>query len=356
VTQVLTVDPLRINAEIIAQAAALIRAGQLVAFPTETVYGLGANAFDSEAVARIFAAKGRPANDPVIVHVARREQLAEITPFVPALAHRLIEAFWPGPLTLVLARGSSIPPNVSAGLPTVAVRMPAHPVALALIAAAARPIAAPSANLFAHTSPTTAAHVLDDLNERIPLILDGGPTLVGLESTILDVSGDSPRLLRPGGLSLDSISRLLPGVAIEVVHRFAETSDEAMPAPGMLLRHYSPRATLRLFEGADKNVRRALVETTRSLVAAGHSVGLLVADEDRPALTDLADLNVPIRLLGSLADLDQVARNLFAMLRDLDSLGLEVILARTFPRTGVGLAIYDRLLRAAEGRVERAGV
>jgi L-threonylcarbamoyladenylate synthase len=163
VTQVLTVDPLHISAEAIAQAAALIRAGQLVAFPTETVYGLGANAFDSEAVARIFAAKGRPANDPVIVHIARREQLAAITPHVPELAYRLIDAFWPGPLTLVLARGLSIPPNVSAGLPTVAVRMPAHPVALALIAAAGRPIAAPSANLFAHTSPTTAAHVLDSI-------------------------------------------------------------------------------------------------------------------------------------------------------------------------------------------------
>ncbi len=338
----------------IRQAAALIRAGELVAFPTETVYGLGANAFDAQAVARIFAAKGRPASDPVIVHVASRAQLAEVTPHVPPLGARLIDAFWPGPLTLVLPRGPRIPSDVSAGLPTVAVRMPAHPVALALIEAAGVPIAAPSANLFGHASPTTAQHVLDDLAGRVALILDGGPTPVGVESSILDLSGERPRLLRPGGVPLEAILHYAPEV--EVVNRLVrleelERNGEAgLPAPGMLARHYSPRAEMIVFEGEDGAVRGALAEATAGLLAEGRAVGLLVAEEDRAAL---ARLGVPIVVLGALADLEQIARNLFAGLRELDEHGVQVILARAYPPVGLGLAIRDRLIRAAEGRLRR---
>jgi L-threonylcarbamoyladenylate synthase len=345
-THLLTTDPVHPDSAIIAEAAALIRAGQLVAFPTETVYGLGANALDAAAVDRIFLAKGRPSTDPVIVHIHAAQQLAELAAHVPDLAFRLIDAFWPGPLTLVLPRGPHVPSNVSAGLPTVAIRMPAHPVALALIEAAGVPIAAPSANLFAHPSPTTAQHVLHDLNGRIALILDSGPTRVGVESTILDISTDRPRLLRPGGIPLAALSLIVPD--IEVVTRYARAEDGAVPAPGMLLKHYSPRADLRLFDGPDEPLRAALSKAAAELMRQGLRVGLLIADEDRAALPLPG---VTLVSLGSLGDLSQVAQRLFAGLRDLDARGVDVILARAYPATGIGLAIRDRLIRAAEGRV-----
>jgi len=345
-TQIVKVDPSNIDPAVIAQASALIRAGQLVAFPTETVYGLGANALDRGAVDRIYRAKGRPATDPVIVHVQSPDQLGDVTPYIPTLAQALIERFWPGPLTLVLTRSPRIPPNVSAGLPTVAVRMPAHPMALALIKASGVPIAAPSANRFAHSSPTTAQHVYDDLAGNLPLILDGGPTTVGVESTIIDLSGDHSRLLRPGGTPLDAIRQIAPNV--EVVARYAKLEEGAVPAPGMLLKHYSPRAELRLFEGPDDKLRRAMADTATTLRDQGWRVGLLIADEDQPAL---AELDFSLITLGSLHNLDEIARNLFAGLRDLDAQGVDVILARSYPRTGIGLAIRDRLIRAAEGYI-----
>jgi L-threonylcarbamoyladenylate synthase len=345
-TDVLTVNPLHPDAAAIDRAAALIRAGQLVAFPTETVYGLGANALDEQAVSRIFEAKGRPPDDPVIVHIQRLGQLSDVTPPIPDLALALMETFWPGPLTLVLPRGPRVPPNVSAGLPTVAIRMPAHPVAAALIAAADVPVAAPSANLFAHSSPTTAQHVYADLAGRIPLILDGGPTRVGVESTIVDLSGDHPRLLRPGGVPLEAIARFAP--TIEVVTCYARPGEGPVPAPGMLLKHYSPRAELRLFDGPDGPLRRALAQIAVDLLGQGRRVGLLVADEDREALSGL---DAPVVTLGSLNDLAQIARNLFGGLRDLDAQGVDVILARAYPPNGIGLAVRDRLIRAAGGHL-----
>jgi L-threonylcarbamoyladenylate synthase len=345
-TRVLKIDAASPDPSVIHEAAALIRTGQLVAFPTETVYGLGANALDALAVDRIFQAKGRPSTDPVIVHVRATQQVAELTAHIPDVAQSLINAFWPGPLTLVLPRGPRVPPNVSAGLPTVAIRMPAHPVALALIAAAGVPIAAPSANLFAHPSPTTAQHVLHDLDGKIALILDAGPTQVGVESTILDISADHPRLLRPGGVPLDALRQVVPEV--EVLTRYAREDEGAVPAPGMLLKHYSPRAELRLFDGPDEAVRVALSQVAAELTRQGLHVGLLVADEDRAALSLPG---VTLVSLGSLGDLSQVAKRLFAGLRDLDGRGVDVILARTYPLTGIGMAIRDRLIRAAEGRV-----
>ncbi len=330
----------------ITEAATLIRAGELVAFPTETVYGLGANAFDRAAVDRIFVAKGRPTTDPLIVHVSDRAMLHRVAATVSPLAEKLITAFWPGALTLILPRAEAIPANVSAGLPTVAVRMPAHPVASALIIAAGMPIAAPSANRFAHTSPTTAAHVYDDLSGRIALILDGGATPIGVESTILDLSGDRPRLLRPGGMSLEALCQIVPD--IEIISRFVAPGSESMPAPGMLLRHYAPRAALYLFEGEDKLVRTAIKSESSRRISTGEQVGLLIADEDRAAV---ADSGAMIQAIGSLTDLESAARNLFAGLRALDESGVSVILARNWPPAGLGLAIRDRLLRAAEGKI-----
>ncbi len=344
-TRVVAVD--ETSTEAINEAARLIRSGQLVAFPTETVYGLGANALDSAAANRIFEAKGRPANDPLIVHISSPDCLVEVATDIPESAHKLIAAFWPGPLTLVLKRQEQIASVVSAGLPTVAVRMPAHPIALALLKAANVPIAAPSANLFAHTSPTTAAHVLSDLDGKIPLILDAGPTQVGLESTIVDLTGDHPRLLRPGGVNRDALARLLPD--LEVVTRYVLPEENAVEAPGMLLKHYSPRAELHLLDGTDAKVRLALAKSAAELMAQGKHVGLLIAEEDRTAIAHLA---VPIVVLGSLNNLQQIAQGLYGGLRALDDTGVDIILARDYPADGLGLAIRDRLIRAAHGHIQ----
>lgn len=329
----------------IYEAARLLREGELVAFPTETVYGLGANALNAEAVAKIFAAKGRPSTDPLIVHVSDLDMLRRVPFDLPSAAEGLA-ALWPAPLTLIVKRPSAVPTLVSAGLDTVGLRMPDHPIALALIRAAGVPIAAPSANRFAHTSPTSAQHVYDDLNGSIAMILDAGVTAVGIESSIVDVTSDPPRLLRPGGLSLETIRTYLPD--IQVMERHSDASDEAMTAPGMLLKHYSPDAPLILFEGDNYSVREAIrLEADRNLTE-GVSVGILAAEEDRAAL-DLPDVH--FIALGSLTDLATIAQRLYASLREMEQAQVDIILARAFPTKGHGLAIRDRLLRAAAGNV-----
>ena len=348
-TIVLPVDAAQPEAAVIAQAAEAIRRGELVAFPTETVYGLGANALDAGAVAKIFAAKQRPATDPLIVHLAALEQLDEVAAHVPALAYELAAAFWPGPLTLVLRRQPVVPPNVSAGRDTVAVRMPAHPVARALCAAAGVPIAAPSANMFTRPSPTQAAHVLEDLRGRIAMVLDGGATHIGLESTVLDLTQSPPQLLRPGGAPLEALRRFLPGLSF--TPRYAEThTEEAQAAPGMLLKHYSPHAELRLFVGAPERALKRLAAAARAAQASGRRVGVLAPNEDAAALAGLG----AFAALGPQHDLAQIARQVFAGMRALDAQGVDLILARGVERGGLGLAIWDRLVRAAEGHVTDA--
>ncbi|MCS7072736.1 MAG: L-threonylcarbamoyladenylate synthase, partial [Anaerolinea sp.] len=248
-TRVIRVDPHAPEATAIAAAAGVIRAGGLVAFPTETVYGLGADATRADAAARIFAAKGRPASDPLIVHLAEVAAIEQVAVDVPPLALELAARFWPGPLTLVLRRSARIPDIVTAGAETVAVRMPAHPVARALIAAAAVPVAAPSANTFSRPSATTAAHVLADLGGRIDLILDSGPTPIGVESTIVDLLADPPAILRPGGVPLEALRALIPAITLRP--RYLDMDTGAASAPGQMIKHYSPRAPVRLYTGSD---------------------------------------------------------------------------------------------------------
>ncbi len=345
VTQVLRVNPHHPEPALIAHAARLIRKGCLVAFPTETVYGLGANARDEAAVARIFSAKGRPAADPLIAHIAALDQLTELAVDIPPLAIELGEKFWPGPLTLVLKRNPRLPANLSAGRDTIAVRQPAHPVAAALIRSAGAPIAAPSANLFARPSPTTAEHVLHDLAGRIDLILDGGQTPVGVESTVLDLTESVPVVLRPGGVPVERLRELIPTLA--VAQRVLSPGESAA-SPGQLLKHYSPRAKLLLFTGPRELVLARMRETAGQLLTEHQTIGLLTADDERDYFADL-----PIHLfpLGPLSDLPAIARTLFAGLRELDARGVDVILVRALPREGLGLAIWDRLFRAAEGVV-----
>ena len=359
-TRVLPVDPQQPEPEVIAQAAKLIRAGEVVAFPTETVYGLGADAWRAEAVQRIFAAKERPAYDPLIVHLADATWLPQAVKHAPPVARELAARFWPGPLTLVLPRGERIPDIVTAGGETVAVRVPAHPVALALLRAADAPIAAPSANRFGHVSPTRAEHVLADLDGCIPLILDGGPTPVGVESTVLSLATPTPTILRPGGVSRESLRAVLGEVALYTQSATSQEAtslpgggiegSETVPSPGTLDQHYAPRAQLRFYTGPRAVVLPALRAAAFELDAAGERVGLLVAEEDRAALSDAPGI---IQTLGAQGDVPSIARRLFAALRALDAAGVSVILARDFGSAGLGLAVRDRLTRAAGGDVIR---
>jgi L-threonylcarbamoyladenylate synthase len=346
-TVVYTLDPVRPDPGPLRAAAAVLRAGGLVAFPTETVYGLGANAFDAAAVARIFAAKGRPAHDPIIVHIHDLAQLHATALDVPALAFRLADAFWPGALTLVLRRSARIPANVSAGLDTVAVRMPSGIIARALLQTVDVPVAAPSANTFSRPSATTAAHVLEDLNGRVDIVLDGGPTAIGLESTVLDLTGGVPEVLRPGGVTVEALRQVAPDTRVRERYIGLEEA-EAGRSPGLLIKHYAPRAQVLLYQGAPERVRAVMHRQAAERMGNGERVGVLATDDESAAFEHLGAVVVT---LGAADDLAGMGARLFAALRLLDAQGVDVILVRAYTGAGLGAAIYDRLLRAAEGRV-----
>jgi L-threonylcarbamoyladenylate synthase len=331
-TQFVRVDPDAPEPEILARAAALLRRGGLVAFPTETVYGLGANALDGAAVARIFAAKGRPANNPLIVHVAETGEAVHLTAGWPEVAARLAERFWPGPLTLVLPKHRVVPDLVTAGGPTVAVRMPAHPVARGLIRAAGLAIAAPSANRSALLSPTRAEHVLRSLDGRIDLVLDGGPTPGGLESTVLDVTGTPPRLLRPGLVTPEEIEAVVGPIVRPVQAEPGEANP--LPSPGLMARHYAPRAPLECVEGDSRPRAEALCQT-------GRLVGWLpFARKPGASWPGLVAVGMPSNPSG-------YAARLYAVLHELDDAGVERIVVELPPDTEEWLAVRDRLRRAS---------
>ncbi len=340
-TELLTLSPHNPDPELIRQAADVIQRRGLVAFPTETVYGLGANALDEEAVAKIFHAKGRPSNDPLIVHVASLDDVKLVAAEIPPVVKKLAAAFWPGPLTLVLPKQAHVPASVTAGLDSVAVRVPSHPVALALIRASGVPIAAPSANRFGHTSPTTAQHVMDDLNGRIDMILDGGATSVGVESTVLDVTREPAMILRPGGVSREAIEKVIG--AVDLRNNRPNSDDEAQVSPGLLGKHYTPNAELILCKGEKDSALEKLLGLAEQAQAQGRSVGLLLANEDMASFESSC---IPYPL-GASNDLEAITRNLYAGMRALDDQGVNLILTRDFGKQGLGLAIHDRLLRAA---------
>ncbi len=346
-TEVVQVNALEPEPFIIERAATLLRAGEHIVFPTETVYGLGADALQTHAVEGIFTAKGRPFSDPLIVHIADESALAAIVTDVPVQARQLARAFWPGPLTLILPASPRVPRLVTAGLSTVAVRMPRHPIALALIRATGSPIAAPSANRFMHVSPTTAQHALADLNGRVPLILDGGPCEVGVESTILDLCSDVPTLLRPGGVSLEALRSVLPEVQLPS-RRTVVREDVAQRSPGQLSTHYAPAMPALLFEGTTEAMRAAMLGEVQRRRAWGEQVGVLVADED---LATFQDSGAQIYTLGSADAPEQVAARLFAGLRVLEDAGVQIILCRSFEEEGLGRAVRDRLLKATGGKI-----
>ena len=316
---VVKVDPHSPQHLAIERAAKILRDGGLVAFPTETVYGLGAHALDPQAVHKIFAAKERPGWDPLIVHV---RDLAMARPLMKRLVSQfelLASRFWPGPLTLVVEKAPQVPAEVTARRPTIALRMPWHPVAAALLEVAGLPIAAPSANRFGRPSPTRAEHVIEDLADRVDLILDAGPTPIGVESTVLDLTQSPPAILRPGGVSREQLERVLGDVQLATAVA-DEIAQSGLTGPGMTLKHYSPRAAVELFENA-----RQLQARADELRGQGKQVGVL----------------------DSTANIDNLAHALFAQLRELDAQNVDVILCVLPPSQGLGLAVRDRLLRAA---------
>ncbi|MEK6643587.1 MAG: L-threonylcarbamoyladenylate synthase [Planctomycetota bacterium] len=330
-TVFLRVHPSHPEPDIIQRVAEVLRAGGLVAFPTETVYGLGANALSAEAVARIFTAKGRPSNNPIIVHVADAAGAKRLVESWPDEAQRLAERFWPGPLTLVLKRRSVVPDIVTAGGETVGVRVPANAVALALLKSADVPIAAPSANQSSNISPTTAEHVRHSLDGRIDMILDGGPTIGGVESTVLDLSGATPCILRPGLITAEQIGEAL-GRVISMAAR-NPSSDAALRSPGLLERHYAPKAVLECVAGDG-------IARVNELLQSGKRVGWLAMNRVDPIPSGAGCIDMPT---GAPA----FAARLYAALHELDAAGVETIVASQPPDGPEWLAVRDRLGRAA---------
>ena len=335
-TKILKINSQKIDLAKVKIAAEEIKKGKLVAFPTETVYGLGADALNKKAVAKIFQSKERPFNDPLIVHIADIKELHRLSRQVPPIALKLAKAFWPGPLTLVLKKSELVPGIVTADLDTVAVRMPANNIALNLIREAKTPIAAPSANLFGRTSPTTAQHVADDLCGKIEMIIDGGKTKVGVESTVLDVTVEPVRVLRAGGISLERLKEVVGQVKI------SKELEEGFRSPGMLNSHYSPRAKLILVE----NKRDAQVEEVRKLaseyIARELKVGIMAKEENQNKYD-----RFEVKVIGKGSELDVCAANLFSTLRSFDKEGFEIIIAEGVEEHGLGLAIMERLRKAA---------
>lgn len=329
-----------VSAASLSRAASLLRAGEVVAFPTETVYGLGADALQPQAVLRIFKAKERPADNPLIAHIADRDMLPLLAASVPDIAVRLMDAFWPGPLTLILPKTQAVPDGVSAGLSTVAVRMPSHPAARALIREVGSPIAAPSANRSGSPSPTTAAHVMADLEGRIPMILDGGPCDVGLESTVLDLTGGIPTVLRPGGVTVEMLRTVVPDVRVDEAVLRPLQQDAQVRSPGLKHRHYAPKAHVTIVAGAPQDVVARAVYLYDEAKAKGQSPALLCAAAHVSAYGDRH-----IHVLGGSPE--EMSAHLYDALRTLDDEGTDLILAEVTGTDGIGLALMNRLLRAA---------
>lgn len=340
-TEILKIDSNQIDKENIRRAAELIREGELVAFPTETVYGLGADAMNPAAAKRIYEAKGRPSDNPLIIHVSQARDLEKLTARVPGKAVKLAGAFWPGPLTMILEKNENVPYETTGGLDTVAIRMPNHPVALALIEASGTYIAAPSANASGRPSPTTAEHVAEDLSGKIPMILDGGSVSVGIESTIIDLTEEVPMILRPGYITKSMLEEVIGTVEMDP-GIIAADSDQKPKAPGMKYRHYAPKADLKLVDGDRHSVTRKIREMTQEAIQQGKKVGIIATDE-----TAGKYLAGNVLSIGSRTDEDTIARHLYGILRKFDDMEVDVIYSESFETPRIGQAIMNRLLKAA---------
>lgn len=357
--RVIIEDNQNIDDRQLEEAAQILRDGGLVAFPTETVYGLGANALNEEAARKIYAAKGRPSDNPLIAHVARKEDVEALTSCIPEAGRKLMDRYWPGPLTLVFPKSERVPYGTTGGLETVAVRMPSDPVANRLIRLAGVPVAAPSANTSGRPSPTTADHVYQDMNGKIEMIVDGGPVGIGLESTIVDVSGEVPVMLRPGAVTIEMLRETLGRVEVDPAILGPLKADVKPKAPGMKYRHYAPKADLLLVEalveeaGGDQNqaeleeaALKAVADKINELAAEkidqGYKVGIICTDETREHYHKGI-----VRSLGLRAREATIAHNLFGVLREYDDLQVDYIFSESFSKARLGQAIMNRLTKAA---------
>lgn len=344
-TRIIKINPLNPELDLIAEGARYIKRGKLVAFPTETVYGLGANGLDEEAVTNIFAAKGRPQDNPLILHVSKIDEINPLVRAIPKEAKILMEEFWPGPLTILFERSNLVPDIITAGLNTVAIRMPNHPVALELIEASGVPIAAPSANTSGKPSPTLAEHVIGDLYGKIDMILDGGATGVGLESTVLDLTGEVPTILRPGGITLEAIKCFVSNVELDL--SIISSNENIVPkSPGQKYRHYAPKAEIIVFSGKVENMVEAIKNKGKEYVKEGKLVGIMATDETKNMYGEGVVISV-----GSRKRKGTIARNLFNTLRKFDDIGVDIILSEGIEIGDIGTAIMNRLKKASGGNI-----
>ncbi|MCI9147015.1 MAG: threonylcarbamoyl-AMP synthase [Hungatella sp.] len=349
-TKVISVNREALKDGALLEAAQVLRDGGLVAFPTETVYGLGANALDGQAASRIYAAKGRPSDNPLIIHISKKSDLDQLVETIPETGRKLMDAYWPGPLTMIFAKSSVVPYATTGGLDTVAVRMPDDAVAARLIELSQVPVAAPSANTSGRPSPTAAEHVYQDMDGRIEIIVDGGPVGIGVESTIVDVTEEIPMLLRPGAVTLEMLCRIVGQVEIDPAIAGPVQAGIKPKAPGMKYRHYAPKAELTLVEDRDWNggpVSINVVNTIRNLVSwsgdKGRKAGIICTDETKNLYPDSA----VIRSLGQRNREETIAHNLFGILREFDSLDVDTIYSESFWGENLGQAIMNRLTKAA---------
>ena len=328
--------------EELIEAAAILKKGGLVAFPTETVYGLGADALNEEAARKIYAAKGRPSDNPLIAHIAKKEDIEPLVREIPEAGKKLMDAFWPGPLTLIFPKSGRVPKGTTGGLDTVAVRMPSDPVARRLIELAGTPVAAPSANTSGRPRPTTAEHVRQDMDGRIEMIVDGGPVGIGVESTIVDVTGEIPMVLRPGAITMEMLKKCVGAVEIDPAILGPVSQDFKPKAPGMKYRHYAPKADLTIVSGETEDVVRAISRMAAERESEGLSVGIICTDETRA----LYPCGV-VRSMGVRARQETIAHNLYAVLREFDDLNADVIYSESFEGGELSQAIMNRLCKAA---------
>lgn len=346
-TIVYTMDKDHIDMDKIAQAGKILSEGGLVAFPTETVYGLGADAMDARASAKIYAAKGRPSDNPLIVHIADLDALKDIASEVPETAGKLARRFWPGPLTMIMNKSEKVPFETTGGLSTVAVRMPSHPVALALIRASGTYIAAPSANTSGRPSPTMASHVLQDMNGKIQAVVDGGKVGIGIESTIVDLTADPPMILRPGYITREMLEEVLGEVSVDKAILSENADKNFKPkAPGMKYKHYAPKGNLTIVEGALENVISTINALTEHAEACGKKTAVITVDETASRYTCTHVFSI-----GTRSNEESIASNLYDILRKMDDMNMEVIYSESYNDGGLGQAIMNRLLKAAGHQV-----
>lgn len=340
-TKVAIIKDINTDIRFIEEAGKVIRNGGTVAFPTETVYGLGANALDDEAVKKIFIAKGRPQDNPLIIHVSTKE-ISGLVKDVPEVAQKIIDKFWPGPLTVILEKKDIIPNVTSANLKTIGIRMPNSEIALKLIELAERPIAAPSANISGRPSPTEVERCVEDLNGRVDYIIGGESSDIGVESTIVDCTVNPPLVLRPGGITLEMLKEINPEIELDKALKSKPNDDFKPKAPGMKYKHYAPNAHLKIIKGKNEKTIEIINEIVENYIEKGNDVAILTTNENLNKFN-----NGKVISLGSENDLKEIAKNLFEALRKCDDLGVQYILCQGFEENGVGLAIMNRLNKAA---------